>query len=204
MTKYDKAVSVCFSGHRSVPFAKRRELKQCLKSEIAKAYADGYRYFYCGMAMGFDLLAAEAALSLQCELKDLQVIAVVPFRGQSDRWSKEEQAKYDAILRIVDDVVVLSEQYYNGCLLRRNDYMVNRSSRLIAYFDGNPKGGTFYTVREAKRQGLDIVNLHNRTHKTENAYGRYCCNHRLLLRVRSFGQCAQSFVRRRETKRLPP
>ena len=63
MTKYDKAVSVCFSGHRSVPFAKRRELKQCLKSEIAKAYADGYRYFYCGMAMGFDLLAAEAALS---------------------------------------------------------------------------------------------------------------------------------------------
>ena len=107
MTKYDKAVSVCFSGHRSVPFAKRRELKQCLKSEIAKAYADGYRYFYCGMAMGFDLLAAEAALSLQCELKDLQVIAVVPFRGQSDRWSKEEQAKYDAILRIVDDVVVL-------------------------------------------------------------------------------------------------
>ena len=76
MTKYDKAVSVCFSGHRSVPFAKRRELKQCLKSEIAKAYADGYRYFYCGMAMGFDLLAAEAALSLQCELKDLQVIAL--------------------------------------------------------------------------------------------------------------------------------
>lgn len=161
MTKYDKAVSVCFSGHRSVPFAQRRELKQCLKSEIAKAYADGYRYFYCGMAMGFDLLAAEAALSLQSELKDLQVIAVVPFRGQSDRWGKEEQAKYDAILRIVDDVVVLSERYYNGCLLRRNDYMVNRSSLLIAYFDGNPKGGTFYTVREAKQQSLDIVNLHN-------------------------------------------
>ena len=46
MTKYDKAVSVCFSGHRSVPFAKRRELKQCLKSEIAKAYADGYRRRY--------------------------------------------------------------------------------------------------------------------------------------------------------------
>lgn len=160
MEKYDKAVSVCFSGHRSVPSDKRRELKRRLKSEIAKAYADGYRCFYCGMAMGFDLLAAEAALSLQSELKDLQVIAVVPFRGQSERWSQEAQAKYDAILRIVDDVAVLSEGYYSGCLLRRNDYMVSRSSRLIAYFDGNPKGGTFYTVREAKRQGLDIVNLY--------------------------------------------
>ena len=161
MTKYDKAVSVCFSGHRSVPFAKRRELKQCLKSEIAKAYADGYRYFYCGMAMGFDLLAAEAALSLQCELKDLQVIAVVPFRGQSDRWSKEAHAKYGAILRIVDDVVVLSERYFNGCLLKRNDYMVNHSSRLIAYHDGTDKGGTFYTVKKAGQNGLEVVNLYN-------------------------------------------
>ena len=43
----------------------------------------------CGMAMGFDLLAAEAALSLQCELKDLQVIAVVPFRGQSDVYKRQ-------------------------------------------------------------------------------------------------------------------
>lgn len=159
--KCDKAVSVCFSGHRSVPFVRRRDLKQRLKSEIAKAYADGYRCFYCGMAMGFDLLAAEAALSLQSELKDLQVVAVVPFRGQAERWSIEAQAKYKAILRIVDDVTVLSEQYYNGCLFRRNDYMVSQSSRLIAYYDGSSKGGTFYTVRKAGQQGLDIVNLYN-------------------------------------------
>ena len=110
--------------------------------------------------MGFDLLAAEAALSLPSELKDLRVKAVVPFRGQSDRWSKEEQDKNDANKSIEDDVEVLREQYYNGCLLRRNDYIVNRSSRHIAYFDGNHKGGTFYTVREAQRQGLDIVNLY--------------------------------------------
>jgi len=160
-TKYDKAVSVCFSGHRNVPFAKRRELKQRLKSEIAKAYTDGYRCFYCGMAMGFDLLAAEAALSSQSGLEDLQVVAVVPFRGQAERWSIEAQAKYKAVLRTVDAVVVLNGQYYNGCLLRRNDYMVSQSSRLIAYYDGSCKGGTFYTVRKAMQQGLNIVNLYN-------------------------------------------
>ncbi len=159
--KYGKAVSVCFSGHRNVPFDKQSELKQCLKVEIAKAYNDGYRCFHCGMAMGFDLLAAEAALSLQSELGDLQVIAVVPCRGQADRWSMEAKDRYEAILRIVDDVVVLSEKYYNGCLLRRNDYMLNHSSRLIAYYDGSNKGGTFYTVRKARRQGLGIVNLYN-------------------------------------------
>ncbi len=159
--KYDKAVSVCFSGHRNVSFAKRKKLKQCLKLQIAKAYADGYRNFFCGMAMGFDLLAAEAALSLQSELKDLQVIAVVPFQSQSERWSLEVRAKYESILRIVDNVVILSERYYDGCLLRRNDYMIKRCTRLIAYFDGNPRGGSFYTVREGVRQGLEVVNLYD-------------------------------------------
>lgn len=159
--KYDKAVSVCFSGHRNVPFSTQKDLKQRLKSEIAKAYADGYRCFYCGMAMGFDLLAAEAALSLQNELKDLQVIAVVPFQGQADRWSIEAQAKYERVLSAVNDVIVLSGRYYNGCLLRRNDYMVSRSSRLITYYDGSNKGGTFYTVREAERHGLETVNLYD-------------------------------------------
>lgn len=89
------------------------------------------------------------------------VIAVVPFRSQAVRWRDEDKARYEAILRIVDEVVVLSERYYKGCLLRRNDYMVNRSSRLIAYYDGSNKGGTFYTVREAKRHGLKTVNLYN-------------------------------------------
>jgi uncharacterized phage-like protein YoqJ len=59
----------------------------------------------------------------------------------------------------VDDVVVLSEYYYNGCFLKRNDFMLNHVAALLAYFDGMPKGGTFYTVRNAKRLRLQICNL---------------------------------------------
>lgn len=55
-TKYDKAVSVCFSGHRNIPFLYRKQLKLQLKAAITKAYAGGYRHFYCGCAMGFDML----------------------------------------------------------------------------------------------------------------------------------------------------
>ena len=61
-TKYDKAVSVCFSGHRNIPFLYRKKLKLQLKAAITKAYAGGYRHFYCGCAMGVDMLAAEVAL----------------------------------------------------------------------------------------------------------------------------------------------
>ncbi len=71
------------------------------------------------MAMGFDLLAAEAALSLQIELPDLWVIAVIPYRNQTERWSEAMKIKYDTILHVVDDVVILNEHYYKGCLLHR-------------------------------------------------------------------------------------
>lgn len=116
-TKYDKAVSVCFSGHRNIPFLYRKQLKLQLKAAITKAYAGGYRHFYCGCAMGFDMLAAEVALALQSELSGLQVIAVVPYRGQSERWNDAMKARYDTILCNSDDVIILSEHYYHGCLL---------------------------------------------------------------------------------------
>lgn len=44
-SKNDKAVSVCFSGHRNIPLLYRKRLKQLLIKEITKAYADGYRFF---------------------------------------------------------------------------------------------------------------------------------------------------------------
>lgn len=158
-TNRDRQKSVCFSGHRCIPYDIRDELQYRISEEIIRSYAHGYRYFYVGMALGFDLLAAEAAVSVRHSLPELQVIAVVPFRNQTERWSIPMRLKYEAILSQVDEVIVLSEQYYNGCLLRRNDYMTNHSSRLIAYYDGQPKGGTYYTYHRAVRQGLDVVNL---------------------------------------------
>ncbi len=160
-SKYDKSLSACFSGHRIIPYFHLKRLERQLKTAIVSAYAEGYRNFFCGMAMGYDLLAAETALSLQTELPGLQLIAVIPYRGQTDRWSKALKSRYDDILRNANDTVVLCEQYYQGCLLRRNDYMVLHSSRLIAWHNGNPKGGTFYTCRLAKANGLTVINLYD-------------------------------------------
>ena len=40
------------------------------------------------------------------------------------------------------------------------DYMLAHASGIIAYYDGKPKGGTFYTCRKARLKGLDIINLY--------------------------------------------
>ena len=155
--------SVCFSGHRIVPFAKQNEIMRLLRNEITKSYNEGYRCFYCGMAVGFDLLAAKATLSLKSELPQIKIIAVLPFREQNEKWNEKNKVEYEAILKKVDDVVIVSDHYLQRCFLQRNDYMVQRSSRLIAFYDGKFRGGTFYTYRKAKFMGLEIINIYNIT-----------------------------------------
>lgn len=162
--EFENMKSVCFSGHRIVPFARQDEILQHLRNEITNSYHQGYRNFYCGMAIGFDLLSAKAILSLKSELSEIKIIAVLPYREQNERWRAKDKEEYEAILKDVDDVIIVSDHYHQQCFLRRNDYMVQRSSRLIALYDGKPKGGTFYTYRKAKTMGLEIINIYNLIH----------------------------------------
>ena len=159
MMNYTKENSVAFTGHRFVPYAQRVIINYRLKGGIRNAYRLGIRNFYCGMAVGFDMMAAECVLALKAELKDIKLIAVVPFRGQEARFSASDKLHYHQLLGKADKVVVLSEKYFKGCLLRRNDFMLENSSRLIAYYNGDEKGGTFYTCRRAEGRGMPILNL---------------------------------------------
>ena len=159
-TKYIKANSVAFSGHRTIAEDRKDEIRKKLSGKIRLLYAMGITNFYCGMALGFDMLAAEEVISLKVELPNLKLIAVIPYDGQNERWSAREQDRYWDILDKADDAILLSKHYFNGCLLRRNDYMLSHSCGLIAFFDGKPKGGTFYTCRKAKSMWMDIINLY--------------------------------------------
>ena len=154
--------SIAFKGHRIIPLVRQKEVRKRLTAAVTFAYKSGMTRFYCGMALGFDLMAAEVVLSLKEQFLDIRLIAVVPFSGQSDRWDSSEQERYHRIIAKTDMVVVLSGNYFRGCLLRRNDYMLSHSCGVIAYYDGKPQGGTFYTVRKAERMKMEVVNIYGK------------------------------------------
>ena len=141
--------AVAFTGHREISHNHQEQVRERLKDAVLQAIHQGANKFYCGMALGFDMMAAEEVLSLKLSIPMLKLIAVVPFKGQSASWSMVEQQRYAYILSKADDVVHLSEDYFNGCYFKRNDYMLSHSGSVIAYFDGKPKGGTAYTCRKA-------------------------------------------------------
>ena len=158
MTDYPK--SVTFTGHRHIPIQRRNEVYAKLEKAVKVNYANGVRNFNCGMALGFDLLAAEVVLKVKAQHPDITLTAVVPFRRQCERWSDKDRRHYHALISQADKVVVLSEGYYNGCLLKRNDYMLSHCIGVIAYYDGTKRGGTFYTCRKAVNMQLPVLNLY--------------------------------------------
>lgn len=88
----DKSKSLAFTGHRTVPVERQDEIRARLVEAVSVAYKSGITCFYSGMAMGFDLMAAETVLSLKGRYPDIRFIAVVPFRRQNYRWPSMEKS----------------------------------------------------------------------------------------------------------------
>ena len=125
---------------------------------INKLYEQGYRTFLSGGALGFDTLAARQVIKYREQHPDLKLKMILPCRTQSNRWTDSQKKTYADLLSKSDDVLFLSDQYYDGCMLMRNRYMVVHSSICICFLK-NRKGGTWYTVAYALKKGLDIQNL---------------------------------------------
>lgn len=114
----DNTKSVAFTGHRTNRIGQIGILH--VVAEIRRLYFLGYRDYYTGMAEGFDLLAGQAVALLKKVHPDIRLIAVIPFRQQSSRYTESTRTLYNRLLQSADKVVVLSETYYNGCFHRRN------------------------------------------------------------------------------------
>lgn len=111
------------------------------------------------MAVGFDLAAAEAILELRNELPEITLDAIVPFEGMERKFSEQDKARFRSILERADRSITLAPRYSAEVYAVRNNFLVDNSSAVIAYFDGS-KGGTAYTVRRAIKQLHRYINLY--------------------------------------------
>ena len=153
---YDKDITACFTGHRTYDGSRNHELEIAIRD----FYAKGYRNFLCGMAIGFDLEAAKIALALRDELADIKVIAVIPFEGMQLRFSASQRSLFDKVASEADEVITLASDYSASVYAVRNNFLVDNSSAVIAYFTGE-KGGIAYTVRRAVKSLVQITNIYN-------------------------------------------
>lgn len=149
----------CFTGHRPEKLKiSEREIKAALKKEIRTAISEGYTVFISGMARGIDLWAAELVLDLRENGEELRLICAVPFPGFELRWEQSWRERYRAVFQRADLVKFICPVYSKNCFQLRNRWMVDRSSRVIAAYNGT-KGGTRNTLEYAVARGITVVKI---------------------------------------------
>ena len=132
-----RQISCCFTGHRpgKLPWRYNEVDPRCLalKRRIADAaeaaYEEGYRHFLA-----------------------------VPCPTQADAWAPDQRERYRRLVEACDFETLVSTRYTPYCMQRRDRYMVDHASLLIAVFDGTP-GGTQYTMQYAMSRRVSIVDL---------------------------------------------
>lgn len=163
----DEAKSCCFTGYRpsKFPFSLYEKSAEYIRFEnqllegILTLADEDCRIFYSGMAMGFDIIAAEAVLLLKNAYKTpLKLIAVVPFPEQKETFSPLWKKRYEKVLSECDCTITLSDKYYQGCYQKRNEYMVDNSDYVLTWYDGK-SGGTKNTMRYAEKKQRFILNV---------------------------------------------
>lgn len=164
---YENLAKCCFTGYRpdKFPFplsngnADYKKMENALVEQILELASEGCRTFYCGMAMGFDLIAGETVLALKNAFNPpLKLVAVLPFSAQSNSFTDYWKEKFENVLKNADEMLCLSDEYYKGCFQTRNIFMVDNSDYVITWYDGK-KGGTANTLQYAHRIGRQIFNI---------------------------------------------
>ena len=142
-----KSKAACFTGHRTLPEENLPEIAERLENALIAL-----------IELGFDTLAAQTVLRLRERYPQIRLILVLPCRSQTRGWSQADIDIYEEIKRRADKVTYTSENYFRGCMQKRNRHLVDNSSICICYLT-KPTGGTAYTVNYAHRCSLQILNI---------------------------------------------
>ena len=171
-TREDVMKSVAFTGYRpkKLPFGSDLahpdaiRLRANLKTEYQKLIRRGFRQFLTGGALGCDMMAAEVILEIKAELPRRMKIShwlCMPCLDYTAKWNSADKERLENIKKQSIFFYVSDSPYYNGCMQKRNRYMVDTSRVLVAVYDGQ-SGGTKNTVEYAKSKNRKVVMLNPR------------------------------------------
>ena len=135
---------IAATGHRSERCKDEEAVRRKLRETLESAPKD--TVIISGMANGWDLWAGSEALALGYE-----IWAAKPWKGHTAR--VEDAELYAQIIEASSRVinVVDSEEFPgNWAYQKRNEWMVDNATNILAYWDGVEKGGTWNCIKYAR------------------------------------------------------
>lgn len=132
------------------------QLKERLKEALMELLSE-YESLVCwsGMALGVDTVFAQVVLEMRNTGLPVKLCCAIPCRSQSNIWPEDAKKLYNDILAQADVVKYVQEEYTPSCMQKRNEFMVDRSSCVIAVWNGSA-GGTASCVSYAKKKEVSV------------------------------------------------
>lgn len=166
----------CVTGHRDLGLPWKEDeshggcivLKKKIADELLYLYEmEEMQHFISGMALGIDTYFAEAVLELRNIHSEVTLEVAIPCITQAHGWTQPQQERHAHIINQCNSESLISRDYVRSCMMKRNRYMVDHSHIVLAVYDGHSKGGTYNTLKYAKRQGKKCIVL--------SPEGQYTC-----------------------------
>lgn len=101
-----------------------------------------------------DIVAAEGVLTVRERMNGLvKLVVALPYPTFGRRWRSEWGVRLDDVKEKADGIIFVSSKCSRQAYQKRNEWMVNHSSLVLAVYNGTP-GGTRNTLDYAKRMGV--------------------------------------------------
>jgi len=149
-------LTVSFFGHRELenPIQIEKQLERTVRDLIRK---EEYVEFLVGRSGAFDILATAVIRRVRRNLgmKNSALVLILPYMSAEIRDNMDFfNTYYDEI-----QLCATSEKaHFKAAIQIRNREMVRRSSLVICCIQ-HPHGGAYQTIRYAKSQNKEIINL---------------------------------------------
>ena len=126
--------------------------------QIDHLIQEGYTHFLTGLAEGADVDFARCVLLKKEKFPHIAITleASLPYPYSPIKRMGTAAAERAIILAMCDQVTEVSPYYRNGCMQKRNLYMVDKSNLIPAIWNGIEKGGTWNTIQSARHKEKSI------------------------------------------------
>lgn len=172
---YKKEVVVSVTGHRpgklfgyDIDSSKYNIIRKNIHNILNLILLDSYKAnknigfrLINGGALGIDMIFAEESIKFKNQYKyiNIKCECAIPCLNQELKWPRQSQERYNNILQNTDIKTVIFNGSYPGawCMQTRNEYMVDQSDFIIAFYDGWSEGGTKNCVDYAEKQNKTVI-----------------------------------------------
>lgn len=148
-------MTVAVTGHRPQALGGYRSQPQLEDFAVTVLQHATPDHVDLGMALGWD-----TAVAIACVRLGIPFTAAIPFKGQESIWPAESQRTYHNLLEQATKVVIVCKGGFAAWKLqRRNEWMCDDSTGLLALYNGSGHGGTYNCIKYAESKFLPTANV---------------------------------------------